>query len=71
MAKKQKKRKIKTHRGAAKRFKITANGKILRMHSGKRHLLGTKLPKRMRRLRKLALVDPADAPRVRRMLPNG
>ena len=71
MAKKQKKRKIKTHRGAAKRFKITANGKILRMHSGKRHLLGTKLPKRMRRLRKLALVDPADVPRVRRMLPNG
>jgi large subunit ribosomal protein L35 len=71
VAKKQKKRKIKTHRGAAKRFKITANGKILRMHSGKRHLLGTKLPKRMRRLRKLVLVDPSDAPHVRRMLPNG
>ena len=71
MAKKQKKRKIKTHRGAAKRFKITAGGKILRMHSGKRHLLGTKLPKRMRRLKKLVQVDPADAPRVRRMLPNG
>ena len=51
MAKKQKKRKLKTHRGAAKRFKVTATGKILRMHSGKRHLLGTKLPKRMRRLR--------------------
>ena len=71
MAKKQKKRKIKTHRGAAKRFKITSGGKILRMHSGKRHLLGTKLPKRMRRLKKLVQVDPADAPRVRRMLPNG
>jgi len=71
VAKKQRKRKIKTHRGAAKRFKITANGKILRMHSGKRHLLGTKLPKRMRRLKKLALVDPSDAPRVRRMLPYG
>ena len=71
MARKQKtKRKIKTHRGAAKRFKITAGGKILRMHSGKRHLLGTKLPKRMRRLKKLVQVDPADAPRVRRMLPN-
>jgi len=39
MAKKQK---LKTHRGAAKRFKVTATGKILRMHSGKRHLLGTK-----------------------------
>jgi large subunit ribosomal protein L35 len=71
VAKKQKKRKIKTHRGAAKRFKITAGGKILRMHSGKRHLLGTKLPKRMRRLKKLVQVDPSDAPRVRRMLPNG
>jgi large subunit ribosomal protein L35 len=71
VAKKQKKRKIKTHRGAAKRFKITARGKILRMHSGKRHLLGTKLSKRMRRLKKLVLVDPSDAPRVRRMLPNG
>jgi ribosomal protein L35 len=43
VAKKQKKRKLKSHRGAGKRFKITANGKILRMHSGKRHLLGTKL----------------------------
>ena len=72
MARKQKtKRKIKSHRGAAKRFKITAGGKILRMHSGKRHLLGTKLPKRMRRLKKLVQVDPSDAPHVRRMLPNG
>jgi len=34
--------KLKTHRGARKRFKITATGKIKRMHSGKRHLLGTK-----------------------------
>ena len=44
------KKKLKTHRGAKKRFKITANGKILRMHSGKRHLLGTKAAKRMRKL---------------------
>ena len=64
-----KKIKLKTHRGAAKRFKVTANGKILRMHSGKRHLLGTKRPKRMRHLKKLAQVSPADAPKVRRMLP--
>jgi large subunit ribosomal protein L35 len=72
VAKRQKtKRKLKSHRGAAKRFKITANGKVLRMHSGKRHLLGSKLPKRMRRLKKLALVDPADVPHVRRMLPYG
>ena len=61
--------KLKTHRGAAKRFKITAGGKILRMHSGKRHLLGTKAAGRMRRLKKLTQVDAADAPKVRRMLP--
>jgi large subunit ribosomal protein L35 len=64
-----KKLKLKTHRGAAKRFKVTATGKILRMHSGKRHLLGTKRPKRMRHLKKLIQVSPADAANVRRMLP--
>jgi large subunit ribosomal protein L35 len=63
------KAKLKTHRGAAKRFKVTATGKILRMHSGKRHLLGTKAAKRMRRLKKLTQVHPADAANVRRMLP--
>ncbi len=66
MAKKQK---LKTHRGAAKRFKVTATGKILRMHSGKRHLLGTKAAKRMRRLKKLTLVHGADAWNVKQMLP--
>ena len=64
-----KKLKLKTHRGAAKRCKITAGGKILRMHSGKRHLLGTKPAKRMRRLKKLTQVSPADAAHVRLMLP--
>ena len=61
--------KMKTHRGAAKRFKVTATGKILRMHSGKRHLLGTKAAKRMRRLKKLTQVDAADAANVKQMLP--
>ena len=64
-----KKRKMKTHRGAAKRFKVTAGGKVLRMHSGKRHLLGTKAAKRMRRLKKLTQVHKSDAANVRRMLP--
>jgi large subunit ribosomal protein L35 len=63
------KRKLKTHRGAAKRFKVTATGKILRMHSGKRHLLGTKKPGRMRKLKKLTLVSPADVAAVKQMLP--
>ena len=64
-----KKLKLKTHRGAAKRFKISSTGKVMRMHSGKRHLLGTKPANRMRRLKKMATVSPADAPKVHRMLP--
>jgi large subunit ribosomal protein L35 len=63
--------KLKSKRGAAKRFKITGSGKIVRAHSGKRHLLGTKPSKRMRRLRKSALVKEADMREVRRMLPYG
>jgi large subunit ribosomal protein L35 len=63
------KMKLKTHRGAAKRFKVTATGKIIRMHSGKRHLLGTKKPGRMRKLKKLTLVNKADVAAVRQMLP--
>jgi large subunit ribosomal protein L35 len=63
------KMKLKTHRGARKRFKVTATGKILRMHSGKRHLLGTKKPGRMRKLKKLTLVNAADKANVRLLLP--
>ena len=63
------KMKLKTHRGAKKRFKVTATGKILRMHSGKRHLLGTKAPGRMRKLKKLTLVNAADKANVKLLLP--
>ena len=63
--------KLKTHRGAAKRFKITSTGKVLRPHSGKRHLMGTKLPKRMRHLKKMTAVNPVDVEHVKRMLPYG
>lgn len=69
MAKKAKNRKRKTHRGAAKRFKISAGGKVRRPHSGKRHLMGTKKPSRMRKLRKSTLVHSADAANVKQMLP--
>ena len=65
------KKKLKTHRGARKRFKVTATGKILRMHSGKRHLLGTKPARRMRKLKKLTQVSPNDVAAVRQMLPYG
>ena len=69
--KKNKKMKLKTHRGAAKRFKITATGKIMRAHSGKRHLMGTKAPSRMRKLRRSTLVNKADVHNVRLALPYG
>jgi large subunit ribosomal protein L35 len=68
---KNKKAKLKTHRGAAKRFKITSTGKVLRWRSGKRHLLGTKKPRRMRNLLNKVEVNPADVPNVRRALPYG
>lgn len=66
-----KKAKLKTHRGAAKRFKITSTGKIMRHRSGRRHLLGTKKPKRMRHLGKAVEVHPADVANVRKMFPYG
>ena len=62
--------KMKTHRGAAKRFKKTGSGKIVRSRSNKQHILTKKSPKRKRRLRKDALVDSVDARRVRQMLPS-
>ena len=63
------KHKLKTHRGAAKRFKVTSSGKVMRPHSGKRHLTGSKLPSRMRKLRRSTQVHPADAGNVKKMLP--
>lgn len=61
--------KLKTHRGAAKRFKKTATGKIVRGHSFARHILTKKRSKRKRKLDQNTLVHPADAARIRRMLP--
>jgi large subunit ribosomal protein L35 len=71
IVKKNKKMKLKSHRGAAKRFKKTATGKFIRRHSGMRHLLGTKKPRRMRKLNKPAVVSKADVPNVRLALPYG
>ncbi len=62
---------MKTHRGAAKRFKTTATGKVMRSKSYKQHILTSKTTKRKRGLRKQATVSSADARRVQRMLPNG
>ena len=61
--------KLKTHRGAAKRFKLTGTGKIKR-HSGyKGHLLTGKSAKRTRRLRTATLVSDSDYVKIKRLLP--
>ena len=60
--------KLKTHRGAAKRFRTTASGKIKRGHSMKRHILTKKAAGRKRKLRGATLVDPADSANIKRML---
>lgn len=60
---------IKTKKSAAKRFKITAKGKVLRRHSGLRHLAQTKSAKRRRALGKAAVVDPTDAYRITQSMP--
>ncbi len=60
--------KMKTHRGAAKRFKTTGTGKIVRSRSNKQHILTKKSAKRKRKLRHATLVDPVDAKRLKQML---
>ena len=60
--------KLKSHRGAAKRFKKTGTGKIVRRHAFARHILTSKARSRKRRLTQGAVVDPANAPRIARML---
>jgi large subunit ribosomal protein L35 len=61
--------KLKTHRGAAKRFKTTASGKIKRSKAYKSHILTKKAPGRKRELDQATYVSAADRKRVREMLP--
>ena len=61
-------RKRKTSKSAAKRFKVTGTGKILRRHSHARHILTKKSRKRVRKLTSVALVSKADRPHLKRML---
>ncbi len=60
---------IKTKKSAAKRFKITATGKVLRPSAGKRHLLQSKNPKRRRALRGTSTLHPTDEYRIKQNLP--
>jgi large subunit ribosomal protein L35 len=61
--------KLKTHRGAAKRFKVTATGKIKRGKGFKSHILTGKSAKRIRTLRKPALVSESDRANIKKLLP--
>jgi large subunit ribosomal protein L35 len=69
MAKKAKKIKLKTHRGAAKRFKRTKNGKFMRGNAFSQHILTSKTRKRKRGLKGTTTVSKADTPKIARMLP--
>jgi large subunit ribosomal protein L35 len=60
--------KMKTHKGAAKRFKVTGTGKILRDRAFMQHNFGTKAPKVKRRLTGQVEVAPGDGARIKRML---
>ncbi len=61
--------KMKTHKGASKRFSRTGSGKIVRRKAGKRHLLSHKGSTHKRRLSKTEVVDPTAAPSLSRLLP--
>jgi large subunit ribosomal protein L35 len=61
--------KLKTHKGAAKRFKKTGTGKIIRRHSHARHILTSKSPARKRRLAQGVQIDKTNEKAVKDMLP--
>jgi len=61
--------KLKTKRGAAKRFKLTGSGKVKRSKAYASHLLSSKTTKRKRRLRKNVVVDKRDSRNVKRLIP--
>jgi large subunit ribosomal protein L35 len=61
--------KIKTRRGAAKRFKVTGTGKVRRKHAYLRHILSTKTRKQKRHLRQPTLVAASDVKAIKRLIP--
>ena len=61
--------KMKTHKGAAKRFKTTGTGKVKRFKAFKSHILTKKTSKRKRNLRGTTTVAAVDVPKLRLMLP--
>ncbi len=61
--------KLKTHKGASKRFKKTGTGKVKRNKAYLRHILTSKAKKRKKQLGTATLVSDADAHKVKRMIP--
>ncbi len=61
--------KLKTSRGAAKRFKVTTTGKVRHKHAYARHMFSSKSPTRKRRLRKVTTLNKTEAAIVRRLMP--
>lgn len=59
------KNKMKSHRGAMKRFKLTGTGKLMRHKANKQHILNKKSPKRKRGLRKATTLGSADIKRIK------
>jgi large subunit ribosomal protein L35 len=62
--------KMKTHRGTAKRMRLTGSGKVRRGSAGASHMMRGKPARRLRNLRKSTIVNDADAKRLKRLLPN-
>jgi large subunit ribosomal protein L35 len=61
--------KMKSHKGAKKRFKLTASGKLKRFKANRSHILTKKASKRKRHLRKAGLIaTPGDQKRIKRLL---
>ncbi len=61
--------KIKTHTGAKKRFKVSKNGKVIRAHAYKSHILNKKTTKRTRGLRKTTVVDKTNVAKIKKLIP--
>ena len=61
--------KIKTHSGAKKRFKMSKNGKPIRGHAYKSHILTKKTTKRKRNLRKTEVADVTNQKQIKRLIP--
>ena len=70
MAKKKKKKfKLKTYKAAAKRFRVTGSGKVMRTKGGKSHLRRRRSKRSKRQLAEMHVVSGSDAKRVRRLAP--